>query len=141
MGPLALIPYFVRKVLSSSSFPPAPVVWQDIVCLSRGNVCVRQNALNVLVVHASFVQSSAESSPNACQLSQARLTNFGISRPRRLSRSSGRMNLSPRNVQPSSPAPRLGANPGPFRLVAPHEKRPARWVRMLKSIAVVCPVP
>jgi DMSO/TMAO reductase YedYZ molybdopterin-dependent catalytic subunit len=26
---------------------------------------------------------------------------------------------------------------GPFRLVAPHEKRPARWVRMLKSITVV----
>lgn len=26
---------------------------------------------------------------------------------------------------------------GPFRLVAPHEKRPARWVRMLKSINVV----
>ena len=28
---------------------------------------------------------------------------------------------------------------GPFRLVAPHEKRPARWVRMLKSITVVQP--
>jgi DMSO/TMAO reductase YedYZ molybdopterin-dependent catalytic subunit len=28
---------------------------------------------------------------------------------------------------------------GPFRLVAPHEKRPARWVRMLKSITVVSP--
>jgi DMSO/TMAO reductase YedYZ molybdopterin-dependent catalytic subunit len=26
---------------------------------------------------------------------------------------------------------------GPFRLVAPHEKRPSRWVRMLKSITVV----
>ncbi|HXY01189.1 MAG TPA: molybdopterin-dependent oxidoreductase [Candidatus Limnocylindrales bacterium] len=26
---------------------------------------------------------------------------------------------------------------GPFRLVAPLEKRPARWVRMLKSITVV----
>jgi DMSO/TMAO reductase YedYZ molybdopterin-dependent catalytic subunit len=26
---------------------------------------------------------------------------------------------------------------GPFRLVAPHEKRPARWVRMLKTITVV----
>lgn len=26
---------------------------------------------------------------------------------------------------------------GPFRLVAPHEKRPARWVEMLKSITVV----
>lgn len=25
---------------------------------------------------------------------------------------------------------------GPFRLVAPHDKRPARWVRMLKSISV-----
>jgi DMSO/TMAO reductase YedYZ molybdopterin-dependent catalytic subunit len=26
---------------------------------------------------------------------------------------------------------------GPFRLIAPHEKRPARWVRMLRSITVV----
>jgi DMSO/TMAO reductase YedYZ molybdopterin-dependent catalytic subunit len=26
---------------------------------------------------------------------------------------------------------------GPLRLVAPHEKRPARWVRMLKSLTVV----
>jgi DMSO/TMAO reductase YedYZ molybdopterin-dependent catalytic subunit len=26
---------------------------------------------------------------------------------------------------------------GPFKLVAPHEKRPARWVRMVKSITVV----
>jgi len=31
----------------------------------------------------------------------------------------------------------LGDKSGPFRLVAPHEKRPARWVRMLKSITVV----
>lgn len=31
----------------------------------------------------------------------------------------------------------LGPKLGPFRLVAPHEKRPARWVRMLKSITVV----
>jgi Oxidoreductase molybdopterin binding domain len=31
----------------------------------------------------------------------------------------------------------LEARQGPFRLVAPHEKRPARWVRMLKSITVV----
>jgi DMSO/TMAO reductase YedYZ molybdopterin-dependent catalytic subunit len=31
----------------------------------------------------------------------------------------------------------LGAKEGPFRLVALHEKRPARWVRMLKSITVV----
>jgi hypothetical protein len=31
----------------------------------------------------------------------------------------------------------LGAKQGPFRIVAPHEKRPARWVRMLKSITVV----
>jgi DMSO/TMAO reductase YedYZ molybdopterin-dependent catalytic subunit len=28
---------------------------------------------------------------------------------------------------------------GPFRLVAPHEKRPARWVRMLKSLTVARP--
>ncbi len=26
---------------------------------------------------------------------------------------------------------------GPFRLVAPHEKRPARWVEMLRSLMVV----
>jgi DMSO/TMAO reductase YedYZ molybdopterin-dependent catalytic subunit len=31
----------------------------------------------------------------------------------------------------------LAAKQGPFRLVAPHEKRPARWVRMLKSITVI----
>ena len=31
----------------------------------------------------------------------------------------------------------LAANEGPFKLVAPHEKRPARWVRMLKSLTVV----
>jgi hypothetical protein len=31
----------------------------------------------------------------------------------------------------------LAAKEGPFRLVAPHEKRPARWVRMLQSITVV----
>jgi DMSO/TMAO reductase YedYZ molybdopterin-dependent catalytic subunit len=31
----------------------------------------------------------------------------------------------------------MGAPLGPFRLVAPHEKRPARWVRMLKAITVV----
>ncbi len=28
---------------------------------------------------------------------------------------------------------------GPLRLVAPHDKRPARWVRMLRSITVVKP--
>jgi DMSO/TMAO reductase YedYZ molybdopterin-dependent catalytic subunit len=33
----------------------------------------------------------------------------------------------------------LPAKVGPFRLVAPHEKRPARWVRMLKSLTVVGP--
>jgi DMSO/TMAO reductase YedYZ molybdopterin-dependent catalytic subunit len=33
----------------------------------------------------------------------------------------------------------IGPKQGPFRLVAPHEKRPARWVRMLKSITVVSP--
>ena len=31
----------------------------------------------------------------------------------------------------------LPAKQGPFRLIAPHEKRAARWVRMLKSITVV----
>jgi DMSO/TMAO reductase YedYZ molybdopterin-dependent catalytic subunit len=30
----------------------------------------------------------------------------------------------------------IGAKQGPFRLMAPHEKRPARWVRMLKSITI-----
>jgi len=35
----------------------------------------------------------------------------------------------------------LGDKLGPFRLVAPHEKRPARWVRMLKSVAVVRATP
>ena len=31
----------------------------------------------------------------------------------------------------------LGPGEGPFKLVAPHEKRPARWVRMLKSVTVI----
>jgi DMSO/TMAO reductase YedYZ molybdopterin-dependent catalytic subunit len=31
----------------------------------------------------------------------------------------------------------LAADQGPFKLIAPHEKRPARWVKMVKSIAVV----
>lgn len=31
----------------------------------------------------------------------------------------------------------LAAKEGPFKIVAPHEKRSARWVRMLKSITVV----
>jgi DMSO/TMAO reductase YedYZ molybdopterin-dependent catalytic subunit len=31
----------------------------------------------------------------------------------------------------------LGDKLGPFRLIAPHEKRPGRWVRMLKSLTVV----
>lgn len=31
----------------------------------------------------------------------------------------------------------LAAKEGPFKIVAPHEKRPAPWVRMLKSITVV----
>jgi DMSO/TMAO reductase YedYZ molybdopterin-dependent catalytic subunit len=33
----------------------------------------------------------------------------------------------------------LSADEGPFKLVAPHDKRPARWVRMLKSITIVHP--
>ena len=33
----------------------------------------------------------------------------------------------------------LDSKRGPFRLVAPHDKRPARWVRMLKSITVSAP--
>jgi DMSO/TMAO reductase YedYZ molybdopterin-dependent catalytic subunit len=35
----------------------------------------------------------------------------------------------------------LHATIGPLRLVAPHDKRPARWVRMLKSIKVVRSLP
>ena len=31
----------------------------------------------------------------------------------------------------------LGPGEGPFKLVAPHEKRPARWVEMVKSLTVV----
>jgi len=30
----------------------------------------------------------------------------------------------------------LGANEGPLKLVAPHDKRPARWIRMVKSLTV-----
>jgi DMSO/TMAO reductase YedYZ molybdopterin-dependent catalytic subunit len=33
----------------------------------------------------------------------------------------------------------IDAKRDPFRLVAPHDKRPARWVRMLKSITVSVP--
>ena len=31
----------------------------------------------------------------------------------------------------------IGGDQGPFKLVAPHEKRPARWVKMVKSLTVV----
>jgi hypothetical protein len=31
----------------------------------------------------------------------------------------------------------LGEKQGPFKIVAPHDKRPARWIRMLKSLTVV----
>ena len=30
----------------------------------------------------------------------------------------------------------LGEKQGPFKMVAPHDKRPARWVRMLRSLTV-----
>jgi DMSO/TMAO reductase YedYZ molybdopterin-dependent catalytic subunit len=50
------------------------------------------------------------------------------------------------SVQDSSVlvADTLGGQPmpeklGPLRLVVPHDKRPARWVRMLRSITVVIP--
>lgn len=33
----------------------------------------------------------------------------------------------------------LGTNEGPLKLVVPHDKRPARWVRMLKSLTVPQP--
>jgi len=35
----------------------------------------------------------------------------------------------------------LGPKLGPLRLVAPHEKRPARWIRMLKTVTVVAAAP
>jgi DMSO/TMAO reductase YedYZ molybdopterin-dependent catalytic subunit len=31
----------------------------------------------------------------------------------------------------------LGEKQGPFKMVAPHDKRPARWIRMLKSLTIV----
>jgi DMSO/TMAO reductase YedYZ molybdopterin-dependent catalytic subunit len=31
----------------------------------------------------------------------------------------------------------LGPSQGPFKLVVPHEKKPTRWVRMLKSMTLV----
>ncbi len=31
----------------------------------------------------------------------------------------------------------LGEKQGPFKMVAPHDKRPARWIRMLKSLTVL----
>jgi hypothetical protein len=30
----------------------------------------------------------------------------------------------------------LGADEGPFKIVAPHDRRPARWVRMLNAWSV-----
>jgi hypothetical protein len=35
----------------------------------------------------------------------------------------------------------LGENQGPFKMIAPHDKRPARWIRMLKSLTVVSAAP
>lgn len=35
----------------------------------------------------------------------------------------------------------LGEKQGPLKMVAPHDKRPARWIRMLKSLTVVAVVP
>lgn len=35
----------------------------------------------------------------------------------------------------------LGTNEGPLKLVAPHDKRPARWIRMLKSITLLQAAP
>jgi DMSO/TMAO reductase YedYZ molybdopterin-dependent catalytic subunit len=31
----------------------------------------------------------------------------------------------------------LGSGEGPLKLVAPHDKRPARWIRMLRSITIL----
>jgi len=30
----------------------------------------------------------------------------------------------------------LGSGEGPLKLVAPHDKRPGRWVRMLRSLTI-----
>ena len=35
----------------------------------------------------------------------------------------------------------LGEKQGPFKMVAPHDKRPARWIRMLKSLTVLTAPP
>lgn len=35
----------------------------------------------------------------------------------------------------------LSDKEGPFKIVAPHEKRPARWVRMVTAITVVAATP
>jgi DMSO/TMAO reductase YedYZ molybdopterin-dependent catalytic subunit len=35
----------------------------------------------------------------------------------------------------------LGEKQGPFKVVAPHDKRPARWIRMLQSLTVVAVAP
>ncbi len=35
----------------------------------------------------------------------------------------------------------LGEKQGPFKMVAPHDKRPARWIRMLKSLTVLTAAP
>ena len=35
----------------------------------------------------------------------------------------------------------LGEKQGPFKMIAPHDKRPARWIRMLKSLTVVTVAP
>ena len=35
----------------------------------------------------------------------------------------------------------LGEKQGPFKMVAPHDKRPARWIRMLQSLTVMTVAP
>lgn len=35
----------------------------------------------------------------------------------------------------------LGDRQGPFKMVAPHDKRPARWMRMVKSLTVFTAAP
>ena len=35
----------------------------------------------------------------------------------------------------------LSEKEGPFKIVAPHEERPARWVRMVTAITVVAATP
>ena len=41
------------------------------------------------------------------------------------------------NVADTMDGAALPANQGPLKIIAPREKRPARWVRMLTSLTIV----